>query len=103
MKKQSDDLELLGERIKDLRKQEANVRKDKPESRFSYASKVGFRVGTELLSGVVLGAALGYFLDDFFGTKPLLLIVLLFLGGAAGILNVYRFAKSEEKDERNKE
>lgn len=96
MKKIPDDLRRLGERIEALNKKEAEVRKDKSESGFSYASKVGFRVGTELLSGVLVGAAIGYILDRLLDMRPLLLIVFLFLGGAAGILNVYRFAKSEE-------
>lgn len=97
MKKIPDDLKRIDQRIKDLTKKEAAVRKDKPESGFSYATKTGFRVGTELLSGVLVGAALGYFLDKFLETQPLFLIIFLFLGGAAGILNVYRFAKSEDK------
>lgn len=61
-----------------------------------HASKAGFRVGTELLSGVLVGAALGYFLDRLLGTQPWLLILFIFLGGGAGVLNVYRFVKSEE-------
>lgn len=101
MKKIPEDIKKLDERIKELTAKEAKARKDKPESRFVYASKTGFRVGTELLSGVVVGAALGYFLDQFFGSKPWLLILFLFLGGSAGFLNVYRFVKSEES--RNKE
>lgn len=96
MKKMPDDLKRLSERIEKFKQKEADARKEQKESGFAYASKTGFRVGTELLSGVLVGAAAGYFLDIFFGTKPVLLIVFLFLGGAAGILNVYRFAKSEE-------
>lgn len=96
MKKIPDDLKRLGERIKELNKTEAAARKDKPESGFAYATKAGFRVGTELLSGVLVGAALGYVLDKVFATQPWFLIAFLFLGGAAGILNVYRFAKGEE-------
>lgn len=96
MKKIPDDLKKLGDRIQDLNNKEAIARKDKPESDFAYASKAGFRVGTELLSGVLVGGAIGYFLDRAFDTKPLLLIIFLFIGGASGILNVYRFAKSEE-------
>lgn len=96
MKKIPEDIKKLDERIKELTAKEAKARKDKPESSFAYASKTGFRVGTELLSGVVVGAALGYFLDQFFGSRPWLLIIFLFLGGGAGFLNVYRFVKSEE-------
>lgn len=96
MKKIPNDLKRLGERINELSQKEAEVRKDKPETGFAYATKAGFRVGTELLSGVLVGAALGYFLDRLLATQPLFLIIFLFLGGAAGILNVYRFAKNEE-------
>jgi len=35
-------------------------------------------------------------------TKPWLLMVFMFFGGAAGVLNVYRFAKSEDKKRRSK-
>lgn len=96
MKKMPEDIKLIDERIKELRKSEKIVRKDKPESGFVYASKTGFRVGTELLSGVLVGTAVGYFLDSLLGTKPWLMVLFLFLGGAAGVLNVYRFVKSEE-------
>jgi ATP synthase protein I len=48
------------------------------------------------LSAIFVGAALGYVLDDFFMTKPWCMIVFLFFGGAAGVLNVYRLSKREE-------
>lgn len=97
MKKKPDDINRIEERLQKLRRQEAEYRKDRPESEFSYASKTGFRIGTELVSGVLVGAVLGYFLDRLFHTAPLLLIIFLFLGGIAGFLNVYRFAKSQEE------
>ena len=55
-------------------------------------------MGTELLSGVLVGAAIGYLADRYLGTRPWLLIVFLFFGGAAGFLNVYRFVKNNGKD-----
>lgn len=61
MKKIPDDLKSLEERINKQRAVEKAARKDRPESEFSYATKTGFRVGTELVSGVLVGAALGYF------------------------------------------
>lgn len=96
MNKLPEDIEKLGERIEELKARETAVRSAKEESRFLYASKVGFRVGTELLSGVLVGAALGYFLDKLLATQPWLLVTFMFLGGAAGVLNVYNFVKSEE-------
>ena len=97
MKKIPDDLKSLEERINKQRAVEKAARKDRPESEFSYATKTGFRVGTELVSGVLVGAALGYFLDKLFDTQPVLLIVCLFFCGAAGFLNVYRFVKNEDR------
>ncbi len=101
MSKMPNDIKELEQRINKLKAKEASLRAQKKESEFSYASKAGFRVGTELLSGVLVGAALGYFLDMLFGTKPWLMVLFLFFGGAAGVLNVYRFVKSE--DARKKE
>ena len=98
MKKIPHDIHQIDERIKTLRSKEQEYRKEKDESQFVYAAKTGFRVGTELVSGVIIGAAIGYFLDRFLHTTPWLLIVFTFFGSVAGFLNVYRFVKSEEKN-----
>jgi ATP synthase protein I len=52
----------------------------------------GFRLSTELVAGVLVGAGLGWLIDRWLGTSPLGLIVLLLLGFAAGVLNVMRSA-----------
>ena len=96
MIKKPDDIKQIETRIANLQKKEQQVRKDKSESEAVFVMKTGFRVGTELLSGVVIGAGLGYVLDMYLQTKPWLLIVFLFLGFVAGFLNVYRFVQSEE-------
>lgn len=97
MKELPEDLKKLDERIKKFQKQDLSKNSVANESDFSRFSRIGFRVGTEMLSGVLAGGAIGYFLDIWLQSKPLMLIIFLFLGGAAGVLNVYRFAKSEEK------
>jgi ATP synthase protein I len=51
---------------------------------------VGLRVGIELVSALVVAVAIGYGLDYLFGTKPILMAVFVLLGGAAGVLNVWR-------------
>jgi ATP synthase protein I len=58
----------------------------------SSAMARGFRLSTELVGGVLLGAALGWLLDRWLGTSPWGLIVLVLLGFAAGVLNVMRAA-----------
>ena len=52
----------------------------------------GFRLSSELVAGVIVGAGLGWFIDRWFGVAPWGLIVFLLLGFAAGVLNVMRSA-----------
>ena len=51
---------------------------------------IGLRVGVELLSALIVGVAVGWFLDRWLHTSPLFLIVFVLMGGAAGIANVWR-------------
>ena len=50
------------------------------------------RVGLELVVAVVVGSGLGYGIDQWLGSGPWVMIVGVFLGGIAGMLNVYRMA-----------
>ena len=52
----------------------------------------GFRLSTELVAGVLVGACIGWVLDRWLGISPWGLIVFLLLGFAAGVLNVMRAA-----------
>jgi ATP synthase protein I len=54
---------------------------------------IGFRIGVELVAGVLVGVGIGWGLDSVFGTKPWLMVLFLLLGGAAGVMNVYRLMK----------
>ena len=47
-------------------------------------------VGTQLVVSVFIGFGMGYWLDKQFGTQPVLMVVFMLLGVAAGFLNVYR-------------
>ena len=57
-----------------------------------------FKLGTELIAAVVVGTIIGFILDNWFDTKPWLIIVFFFLGTAAGILNVIRTANRMQKE-----
>lgn len=51
---------------------------------------LGFRIGLEIVVAVVVGAGIGWALDQWLGTAPWGMIILFFLGVAAGLVNVYR-------------
>ncbi len=50
------------------------------------------RLSSEFIAAILVGAGLGWFLDRMAGTSPWGLIILLFLGFGAGVLNVLRSA-----------
>jgi ATP synthase protein I len=52
----------------------------------------GFRLSSELIAGVVVGAALGWGLDHMLSTSPWGMIVFVLLGFTAGVVNVVRSA-----------
>ena len=58
-----------------------------------------FKLGTELVASVGVGTIIGFILDNWFGTKPWLIIIFFFLGAAAGLLNVIRVANRMQKED----
>ena len=56
-----------------------------------------FKLGTELIAAVAVGTIIGFILDSWFDTKPLLIIIFFFLGTAAGMLNVFKAANRMQK------
>ena len=70
---------------------------DKKEGKAKYNKKsdqslVGAfsRVATELLAGLLIGAGIGWTIDEYLSSSPCFLIIFFLLGGAAGILNLWR-------------
>ena len=57
-----------------------------------------FQLSTELVSAVLVATIIGFILDNWFDTKPWLIIIFFFIGVAAGIINVVRSAKKMQKD-----
>ena len=49
-----------------------------------------YRVGTELLAGLIIGAGIGWIIDQWLNTMPLFLIIMFVLGAVAGISNLWR-------------
>ena len=98
MKNASEDIKRLEQKISELKSKENATPSNKiNNTEFVRVSRIGLRICVELFSAVMVGAGIGYLLDNFFGTKPWMLIVFLFFGGAAGILNVYRLSQKEDE------
>ncbi len=50
----------------------------------------GFRLASEFVAAIVVGAGLGFGIDTILSTRPWATVILLLLGFAAGVLNVVR-------------
>ena len=79
----------------------SKLKKDHPEKSSKEGIFLGnaFKLGSELLAAVVVGTIIGFILDNWFGSKPLLIIIFFLFGAAAGILNVFKAAKRMQKEE----
>jgi ATP synthase protein I len=56
------------------------------------AMALGFRLSSELIAGVAVGALMGWGFDHLLPTSPFGLIVFVLLGFVAGVVNVIRSA-----------
>lgn len=63
----------------------------------------GEKVFAELIAGIVFGLFVGYFLDDYFDTKPLFIITLVILGLAGSFYNIYKVAVKDENTNKDNE
>ena len=65
----------------------------------SSSSKLGmaFKMSTEMVAAVFVGAIIGFILDNWFGTKPWLILIFFLAGVIAGIMNVIKSAKNMQK------
>ena len=89
------ELDSLEARLRDARSRAEDIvpeSKEKNQPPMS-ALSLAFRVGVELVSALAIGVAIGWLLDQWLDTRPWLMLVFIFLGAAAGILNVYRVAR----------
>ena len=70
-------------------------------SKQSQSSNLGaaFKMSTEMVAAVLVGTIIGFILDNWFGTKPWLILIFFFVGVVAGILNVVRSAKNMQSKE----
>ncbi|MFH2129826.1 MAG: AtpZ/AtpI family protein [bacterium] len=55
-------------------------------------------IGIEMAMSVVVGAAIGYWLDQWLGTEPWMLVFWLICGVIAGFRSLYKTAKRIMKE-----
>jgi ATP synthase protein I len=84
-------LQRLGERLASASRPSENGSSPRQTADPSAFAR-GFRLSTELVAGILVGASIGWLLDRWLGISPWGLIVFLLLGFAAGVLNVMRAA-----------
>lgn len=89
-------LSEIGERVKEARSKQEIPRQAAPPSQLGIA----FRLVSDLLAAVLVGGGLGWAFDWFFGTSPILLIVMFLVGVATGIRNLMRTAREMNESQR---
>ncbi|WP_152044953.1 AtpZ/AtpI family protein [Aureimonas psammosilenae] len=87
LKRQGDDLER---RIAESRSRLPGNRPEANPTQGMRGAAEGFKIASEFVAGILVGVAIGYGIDQFFGTTPFGLIVFLMIGFAAGVRNVIR-------------
>ena len=91
------DLKEISTRLKIAKK---NIKKGEKKNRGSNAASLGkaLKISTELVASVVVGSTIGFILDNWFDTKPILTICFFIIGVVSGILNVIKSAKKMQRN-----
>jgi ATP synthase protein I len=84
-------LTSLDERLKQAQSDEA-IRTGQDAKPADRNEQLGNRVLSYLIGGMLGGAVIGWALDQLFGTFPLLLLSLLFLGTVAGFWSIIKLS-----------
>jgi len=94
----SDDLDL-GQKIKDAQSRQGPDPVVKQP--ITPQTNKAIKAGTDFIAAIVVGVVLGYFIDRWLHTTPIGIIIFLFLGFAAGFMNLYRSqTKHDDTDKK---
>ena len=75
----------IATRLEIAKKSIKNMRNNNQGSNAASLGKA-LKISTELVAAVVVGSIIGFLLDDWFGTKPLLTICFFFYGCSSGYI-----------------
>jgi len=89
-------LTSLDERLKRAQAEEAE-RTGQNRKPADANEQLGQRVLSYLIGGLLGGGTIGWALDQLFGTFPWLLLIMLFLGTAAGFWSIVRISSGRAK------
>ena len=81
----------------EIAKKKASKRSSNRNQKSSSNIGIALKLSTELVAAVAVGTSIGFILDDWFGTKPWLILIFFFVGVAAGIMNVVKSAMNMQK------
>ncbi len=85
-------LKDFSKRLESLKESNSKIKNQKKNKNFKDFG-IYLKSGVELISAIIVALVIGLFLDNYFQSKPIFLIIFLILGFAAGIINVFRSVK----------
>ena len=84
--------------------QTKEARPKPPQDVTNTGNGIALRLSSEMVAGVLVGLIVGYYLDKWLGTSPVLFLVCLGLGMVAGFMTVLRTIKAmDAAEQRTKE
>lgn len=77
---------------RDIKNFEKKLEKNKPKyENSSHSESIVVRILSELIAGIIIGFSAGYFIDDYFDTKPIFIMVGLILCSIGALRNIYKY------------
>jgi len=92
------DIKEMEDRIIAMKAKKQDEQSKRKEKDLSQAAKA-FQIAIEMVSGVFIGAAIGYILDELFDFQFICLLIFTIFGGFAGMLNTMRYLNQNKEEE----